>query len=127
MKLNTQKNQGENKMETVKRPRMTETAQHFAAQFIDIKGVENYVEEGDCHADGWAVMDTKGNRYPKAIIQQFADFREQNVVKPLHGPAEIYDYETQSYHSMDAPLQTVSLTGRKYVGGFHIYRVRENA
>ena len=112
----------------VKAPRMTNTAKFFAGQWIDIIGLDGYLEEGEPSASGeWYVKDTKGNRYPKAVIQQFADFRNYNEANPVHGPAETYRFEGRGYWTMDEAASTVHLTNREHVGGFYEFTVRENA
>ena len=118
---------GENSMK-VKAPRMTNTAKFFAGQFIDIHGLDGYLEEGEPSASGeWYVKDTKGNRYPKAVIQQFADFRNYNEANPVHGPAETYREQGKGYWTMDEAASTVHLTNREHVGGFYEFTIRERA
>ena len=110
----------------VKKPRMTGTAKFFAGQFIDNYGLDGYLEEGEPSQSGeWYVKDSKGNRYPKSIIQQFADYRNYNDANPLQGPAESYEYRTREYHTMDAPSYTVNLTNRDQVHGFHQFTIYE--
>ena len=123
MEQNTTKGKS---MNQIKKPRMTETARFFASQFIDIHGVDGYLDEGEPSTSGeWYVKDSKGNRYSKAVIQQYADYREYNEANPVHGPAETYRQQGRGYWTMDEAASTVHLTNREHVGGFYEFTVRE--